>query len=218
MTGKPVRVVLVDDQTLVRQGLRSLLSLTPEVEVVGEAADGRQALSLLEQHQVDVLLLDLRPGRDGFSIMQALRDRGTELPVLVLTAFDDERIFVQALQAGARGYMLKDVTLDQLVSGVRCLAMGGTILQPAVTERLLRAAVERPEIVEGFERPDPLSRRELDVLRLAAAGSSNREIAQGLHLAEGTVKNHMSSVMLKLGVRSRTRAVLRALERGMLSA
>ncbi len=218
MSDEPVRVLLVDDQTLVRQGIRSLLELTQEVEVAAEGADGDEALRLLDEHEVDVLLLDLRmPGRDGIATLQAMRERGIRVPVLVLTTFDDEELVLRAMLGGARGYLLKDVTLDQLVGGVRSVASGGTLLQPALTERLLRAMVERPECIAGIERPEPLTPRELDVLRLAAAGWSNREIAHGLRLAEGTVKNHMSSVLLKLGVRDRTRAVLRALELGLLA-
>jgi DNA-binding NarL/FixJ family response regulator len=218
MTDAPVRVLLVDDQTLVRQGIRGLLALTPEVEVVGEGADGDEALRLLDECDVDVLLLDLRmPGRDGIATLEAMRDRGIRVPVLVLTTFDDEELVLRAMLGGARGYLLKDVTLEQLVGGVRSVASGGTLLQPALTDRLLRAMVERPATIEGIQRPEPLTARELDVLRLAAAGWSNREIAHGLHLAEGTVKNHMSSVLLKLGVRDRTQAVLRALEHGLLT-
>jgi DNA-binding NarL/FixJ family response regulator len=218
VSGGPVRVVLADDQTLVRQGIRSLLALSPEVEVVGEGADGDEALRLLQDHDVDVLLLDLRmPGRDGIATLAAMHERGVQVPVLVLTTFDDEDLVLRAVLGGARGYLLKDVTLDQLVSGVRSVAAGGALLQPALTERLLRAMAERSGSVGGLERPEPLTPREIDVLRLAAAGWSNREIAHGLHLAQGTVKNHMSSVLQKLGVRDRTRAVLRALELGLLS-
>ncbi len=132
-------------------------------------------------------------------------------------AEDDEELVLRAVRGGARGYLLKDVTLEQLVSAVRCLSSGGTVLQPALTERLLRAMAERPGSIDGVRRPEALTARELDVLRLAAAGWSNREIADGLRLAEGTVKNHMSGVLLKLGVRDRTRAVLRALELGLLA-
>lgn len=216
----PIRVLVVDDQTLVRQGIRSLLALTQEVDVVGEAADGDHALELLDRVEVDVLLLDLRmPGRDGISTLQAMTERGSTVPTLVLTTFDDEELVLASLQSGARGYLLKDVTLEQLVSGVRCLAAGGTLLEPAMTQRLLRAVADRPTQGAGdLVAPERLTARELDVLRLAAAGWSNREIAAGLHLAEGTVKNHMSSVLLKLGVRDRTRAVLRALEAGILGA
>lgn len=216
MTGAGVRVLLVDDQTLVRQGFRSLLDLTDEVQVVGEAGDGDEALRLLAEREVDVVLLDLRmPVRDGVATLTAMAERGDRTPVLVLTTFDDDQLVLAAMQAGARGYLLKDVTLDQLVSGVRSLAAGGTLLHPALTERLLQAVSGRPP-VSAAPAVDPLTDRELDVLRLAAAGWSNREIAHGLHLAEGTVKNHMSSVLLKLGVRDRTQAVLRALQEGLL--
>ena len=164
-----------------------------------------------------MLLLDLRmPGRDGIATLEAMRERGIQVPVLVLTTFDDEELVLQALRGGARGYLLKDVTLEQLVSAVRSLAAGGTVLQPAFTERLLRAMVERPGSIGGVQRPEPLTARELDVLRLAAAGWSNREIASGLHLAEGTVKNHVSNLLLKLDARDRTRAALKALQQGHL--
>jgi DNA-binding NarL/FixJ family response regulator len=164
-----------------------------------------------------VVLLDLRmPGRDGIATLEAMAERGIEVPVLVLTTFDDDELVLAALRAGARGYLLKDVTLEQLISAVRALAAGGTLLQPALTERLLRVVSQRPKAEPEQSHREPLTGRELDVLRLAAIGWSNREIASGLHLAEGTVKNHMSSVLLKLGVRDRTRAVLLALSEGLL--
>lgn len=214
----PVRVLLVDDQTLVRHGIRSLLELTDEITVIGEASDGDAALDHLATHEVDVVLLDLRmPGRDGVATLRGMAERGIAVPTLVLTTFDDDELVLAALHAGARGYMLKDVSLDQLVGGVRSIAAGGNVLMPSLTERLLQAVTAE---ASAPDRPvalvEPLTAREIDVLRLAAAGWSNREIAQGLHLAEGTVKNHMSSVLLKLGVRDRTRAVLRALESGLL--
>jgi DNA-binding NarL/FixJ family response regulator len=212
------RVAIVDDQTLVRQGIRSLLALSAEVEVVAEGADGDEALDIVAAGGVDVLLLDLRmPRRDGIATLEAMRDRGDTVPVLVLTTFDDDELVLRALRAGARGYLLKDVTLDQLLGAVRTLAGGGTLLQPALTDRLLRAvSAGRSGPAEGFARPEPLTLRELDVLRLVAAGLSNNEIASGLHLAPGTVKNHVTAVLLKLGVRDRTRAVLRALDLGLL--
>lgn len=220
MSAAPVRVLLIDDQTLVRQGIRSLLELSKEVDVVGEGSDGDEALALLETTNADVMLLDLRmPGRDGIATLRAMVERGYHLPVLVLTTFNDDDLVLAALRAGAKGYLLKDVTLDQLVAAVRSLATGGTLLQPTLTARLLRAVAdhESGDAADAPVAPQPLTGREVDVLRLAAAGLSNREIAQGLHLAEGTVKNHMSSVLLKLGVRDRTRAVLLALESGILT-
>ena len=211
------RVAIVDDQTLVRQGIRSLLGLSDEIEVVGEGEDGDDALELVETHDVEVLLLDLRmPGRDGISTLEELAARGSSVPVLVLTTFDDDELVLRALRAGARGYLLKDVTLEQLIGAIRTLHAGGTLLQPGLTDRLFRAVSTRPETVTGFDRPESLTARELDVLRLAASGYSNTEIASALHLAAGTVKNHLSSVFVKLGVRDRTRAVLRALDLGLL--
>ena len=212
-----IRVAVVDDQTLVRQGIVGLLSLSDEVKVTGEGADGDDALALVEQGDVDVLLLDLRmPGRDGIAVLEELRERDVGLPVLVLTTFDDDELVLRAVRAGARGYLLKDVTLEQLVSAIEVLAGGGTLLQPGLTDRLFRAVQRGPSGVEGFSRPEPLTPRELDVLRLVAAGYSNNEIASALHLAAGTVKNHVTNVLLKLGVRDRTRAVLRALDLGLL--
>jgi DNA-binding NarL/FixJ family response regulator len=213
-----IRVAVVDDQTLIREGIRSLLALAEDVEVVGDASDGDAALVLLDEVDVDVLLLDLRmPRRDGIATLEALAGRPDAPPTLVLTTFDDDELVLRALRAGARGYLLKDVTLEQLVGAIRTLADGGTLVQPAVTDRLLRAVSGRqPAEVHGFGQPEPLTAREVDVLRLVAAGYSNAEIAGALHLAVGTVKNHVSNVLLKLGVRDRTRAVLRALDLGLL--
>ena len=214
-----IEVCIVDDQTLVRQGIRSLLELADDVHVSAEASDGDEALAIVDHEPPDVLLLDLRmPGRDGIATLEAMRDRGIELPTLVLTTFDDDELVLGALRAGARGYLLKDVTLDDLVGAIRTLATGGTLVQPSLTERALRAVRHLPTAPEDREphRTEPLTERETEVLRLMAAGYANREIAQAMHLAPGTVKNHVSSVLLKLGVRDRTRAVLRALHLGLL--
>ncbi|BCJ67390.1 response regulator [Polymorphospora rubra] len=213
-----IRVCLVDDQNLVRQGIRSLLGLAAGIEVVAEADDGSTALAAIERDPPDVVLLDLRmPGYDGIWTLRALRDRGIDVPVLVLTTFDDDELVLQALRAGARGYLLKDVTLEQLVGAVRTLAGGGTLVQPAITDRLLRAI--QGNTVVARDDPAPvreLTDRELDVLRLLASGYANKEIAEALFLAEGTVKNHVSSLLLKLGARDRTNAVLLALQHGLL--
>ncbi|RBM21030.1 DNA-binding response regulator [Prauserella sp. PE36] len=215
-----IRVCVVDDQTIVRHGIRSLLELSPEVTVVGEAGDGDEALAVIEESPPDVVLLDLRmPGRDGISTLRELRARGSSLPALVLTTFDDDELVLSALRAGAHGYLLKDVTLEQLIGAIRTLAEGGTLVQPALTDRLLRAAGNLPpqEEIDDLPPPQPLTTRELEILRLLAGGYANREIAAALHLAEGTVKNHVSSLLMKLGVRDRTRAVLRALQHGLLT-
>ncbi|WP_246442176.1 response regulator [Rhodococcus triatomae] len=210
-------MLLVDDQTLVRQGIRSLLGLTDDVEVVAEADDGMSGLAAVAEYRPDVVLLDLRmPRHDGIWMLEALRDSDVDVPVLVLTTFDDDELVLRAIRSGAKGYLLKDVTLDQLVGGVRALASGGTWVQPAITDRVLRAAVAGPAADADDVRVESLTDRETEVLRLLASGYSNREIADVLFLAEGTVKNHVSTVLLKLGARDRTNAVLRALQQGLL--
>lgn len=216
-----IRVVITDDQALMRQGLASLLAISDEIEVVGHAADGDEALAQVAELAPDVLLLDLRmPGRDGIATLEELRRRGSDVPVLVLTTFDDDELVLRALRAGARGYLLKDVTLEELVGAIRTLAGGDTLVQPALTERLLRglAAVPVPDDFTHLPTPEPLTPRETEILRLLASGFSNREVAEALFLAEGTVKNHISTVLAKLGVKDRTRAVLRALHLGLLTA
>jgi DNA-binding NarL/FixJ family response regulator len=215
-----ITVGVVDDQALVREGIRSLLALTDDIEVVAEASDGDEALEVVRHHEPDVLLLDLQmPRRDGIATLEALREGDHHLPVLVLTTFDDDELVLRALRAGAHGYLLKDVTLEQLAEAIRTLADGRTLVQPAVTERLLRAVSQRPrpDALDALARPEPLTERELEVLRLMASGFTNRQIADALYLSPGTVKNHVSMVLLKLGVRDRTRAVLRALDIGLLS-
>lgn len=208
-----IRVFLVDDQTLVRQGIRSLLELSPTVTVAGEAADGAEALERLDDLKPDVMLLDLRmPKLDGLGVLRALQGRPDAPPTLILTTFDDDESVLEGLRLGAKGYLLKDVSLTQLLDAVETLALGKTLLQPAVTERLLRGL--QRTTYPSLETPDALTPRELEVTRLMAGGYSNKEIAGALGMSEGTVKNHVSSVLSKLGVRDRTRAVLRALELG----
>ncbi|MFF3437409.1 response regulator [Streptosporangium sp. NPDC002721] len=214
-----IRVIVVDDQTLVRQGIRSLLDLTDDIEVVGESDDGMSALAAIEEHAPDVVLLDLRmPRHDGIWVLRALRERADgSPPVLVLTTFDNDTLVLDAMRAGACGYLLKDVTLERLTRAIRVLADGGTLISPSITDRLLRA-VHRRRPVDDDDLPpiQRLTEREVEVLRLVAEGYSNREIARALFLAEGTVKNHVSTMLLKLGARDRTNAVLRALHANIL--
>lgn len=215
-----VRVVVADDQTLVRQGIRSLLAIAEGVEVVAEAGDGHEALAAIDAHAPDVVLLDLRmPGLDGIATLDALRARGGGPPVLVLTTFDDDELVLGALRAGAKGYLLKDVSLPQLVDAIHRLADGGTLVQPAVTARVVErlAGGTPPPSTPSVAPPSPLTAREREILHLLAGGYANREIAEALHLSTGTVKNHVSHVLAKLGVRDRTRAVLRALDLGLIA-
>lgn len=213
-----VRVVVIDDQTLVRQGIVGLLRLSGEVEVIGQASDGAEGLEVVAALRPDVVLLDLRmPILDGLGVLQALAAAGDRTPVLVLTTFPDDEALIAAMRAGARGYLLKDVSLDQLVEAITALAGGGTLIQPSVTEALVRQLAGTSADVDPVGlAPEPLTARETEVLRLLSGGYSNREIAAAMFLAEGTIKNHVSAVLLKLGVRDRTRAVLRGLELGLI--
>lgn len=211
------RVIVVDDQALVREGIRVLLQVAG-IDVVAEAEDGRAALEAIEEHRPEVVLMDLRmPRYDGIWALEQLHEQGAEVPTLVLTTFDDDELVLRALRAGARGYLLKDVTVEQLAHAVRTLADGGTLISPSITDGLLRAIRADPVTARDHPSPiAPLTKRELDVLRLLAEGYSNREIAELLHIAEGTVKNHLSAILQKLGARDRTQAVLRALREGVL--
>ncbi len=212
-----ISVLLVDDQTLVRQGIRSLLELSDEIRVVAEAADGAQAVELIPQHKPDVVLLDLRmPGMSGIDVLNTLAQRGQQPPSIILTTFDDDQLVLAGLKAGARGYLLKDVSLDQLVDAVKTVAAGGSLVAPVVTQRLLSGLERMHNEFTSLDRPDPLTDRETEILRLMAGGYSNKEIANSLGVAEGTVKNHVSNILSKLGVRDRTRAVLKAFELGIV--
>jgi DNA-binding NarL/FixJ family response regulator len=212
-----IRVVLVDDQMLIRQGVRSLLALAGDIEVIAEAADGDQALEVIRRDTPDVVLLDLRmPKLDGVGVLKALQASGRLPPTIILTTFDDDAALLEAVKAGARGYLLKDVSLEQLTAAIRDVAAGHTIIRPVLTERVLRGLEHVRRDFDALSPADPLTRREIEVLRLMAGGYSNREIAEALGSAEGTVKNHTSSILSKLGVRDRTRAVLKALELGYI--
>lgn len=210
-------VLLVDDQTLIRQGIRSLLEVG-DINVCAEAADGGEALEQIRTYQPDVVLLDLRmPRYDGLWLLDALLEHELDVPVLVLTTFDDDTLVLDALRKGARGYLLKDVTVEQLSNAVHALAAGGTLIAPSITDRLVRAIRSGPPPAGSSGKLiEPLSDREREVLRLVAEGYSNHQIATLLHLAQGTVKNHVSAILIKLGARDRTNAVLRAIREGLL--
>jgi DNA-binding NarL/FixJ family response regulator len=211
-----VRVLLVDDQALFREALATLLEVRPEIAVVGEAGDGAQALRRVAEARPDVVLMDLRmPVLDGIEATRRLRASHPDVKVLALTTFDgDEEVFA-ALRAGAVGYLLKDVSGDRLVDAVLAAARGESVLQPSVAAKVVARVAAMPD-PDAAAPASPLSERELDVLRHLAAGRSNREIAGALYLSEGTVKNHVTSVLAKLGVRDRTQAALRAHRMGLL--
>jgi DNA-binding NarL/FixJ family response regulator len=211
-----IRVCLVEDQTLVREGLRSLLDLIDDIEVVAEARDGEEAVRVIPEVRPDVVLLDIRmPRKNGLEVLAELKDKGLP-PTLVLTTFDEDGLVLDAIRAGARGFLLKDVALEQLASAIRALAAGKTLVQPAVTERILRGLHRQEADSPDLQLAEPLTERETEILRLMAGGHTNREIGEGLHIAEGTVKNHISNILAKLGVRDRTRAVLKGLDLGFI--
>ena len=212
-----IHVMLVDDQNLVRKGVRSLLELVDDIDVVAEAADGAEAIERIPQVGPDVVLLDMRmPGKSGLDVLRELGERDELPPTIILTTFDDDEVVLQGIQAGAKGYLLKDVPLEELVNAIRTVAEGGSIVKPAVTQRLLKGLEKLHNEFSSLDRPDPLTERETEILRLMAGGYSNKEIARSLGVAEGTVKNHVSNILSKMGVRDRTRAVLKAFELGYI--
>jgi DNA-binding NarL/FixJ family response regulator len=214
-----VRVLLVDDQALFREALATLLAVRPEIEVVGEAGDGAAALERAASLRPDVVLMDLHmPVLDGIAATRRLRVEQPDVRVLALTTFDDDEDVFAALRAGAVGYLLKDVASERLVEALLAAARGESVLQPSVAARVVARFAQLPD--DGPPRPQPLvvplSDRELEVLRHLAEGGSNREIAGALFLAEGTVKNHVTNVLAKLGARDRTQAALRARGLGLI--
>jgi len=211
-----IRVVVADDQTAVREGLVVLLGLLDDVEVVGSAADGEEAVRLVDDHGADVVLMDLRmPRLDGVSATRRVRADHPSTQVVVLTTYAEDADILAALGAGALGYLTKDAGRAQIAHAIRAAAAGQAVLDPAVQQRLLAAAaggsaVDRPVAVaepSGGTAPDGLTPREVDVLRLIAAGLSNREIATRLFLSEATVKSHINRLFAKTGVRDRAQAV-----------
>lgn len=212
-----IRVVLVDDQVLLRRGLRGLLELDGSFTVVGEAGDGLAALELVREEKPDVLLLDVRmPKLDGIAVLRQLRTEGLETPAVLLTTFDDDSAFLEGAAAGASAFLLKDVSFERLCDVITRAANGERLLGPAIDERVLRALRALTPEALGAEDPRDLTPRERDVLRLMARGHSNREIAQALGTREGTVKNQASTIFSKLGVNDRTKAVLMALDLGWI--
>lgn len=210
-----IRVFIADDQLLVRQGIRTLLEMDPEISIVGEAGDGNETISRVPGMGIDALLLDIRmPHKSGIDVLRELSAHNELPPTLILTTFDDTHVVLDGIRAGARGFMLKDVSYQQLIAAIRAVAGGATVFQPVMTERLLRFADQVH--LETVMPTEPLTTREVEVVRLMAGGYSNKEIAYALGTADGTVKNHVSSILAKFGVRDRTRAVLKALEAGLL--
>jgi DNA-binding NarL/FixJ family response regulator len=208
--GAPIRLLIADDHPVVRDGLSGMFASDPGFEVVGEAADGAEALRLAQTLRPDVILMDLRmPGMDGVTAIGELARRGIPVRVLVLTTYDTDSYVLPAIEAGATGYLLKDAPRDELLRAVRAAAHGEAVLAPSVAARLM----------SRFRAPaaGPLSQRELQVLELVAAGSTNRDVAAGLFISEATVKSHLLNIYGKLGVGDRAAAVAEAFNRGLLT-
>ncbi len=220
MSRQPIRVLLVDDQPLFREGLAVLLTNHPGIEVVGEAGNGQEALAQVAACQPDVVLMDVRmPVLDGVAATRLLHQQQPHLPVIILTTFDDDDQVFEGLRAGAVGYLLKDVSSQKLVEAIQTAVRGETFLQPSIAAKVVaelnRISQAQPTTVQAH-LIEPLSERELEILRLLATGASNREIAQQLFITEGTVKNHVTNILGKLNVRDRAQAVLHAKELGLI--
>jgi DNA-binding NarL/FixJ family response regulator len=212
-----IRVLLADDQELVRSGFRLILELAEGIEIVAEAADGREAVQLAKELQPDVVLMDVRmPELDGIEATRRLRQAGVDARVLVLTTFDLDEYVYAAVRAGASGFLLKDAPREQLVTAVQTVARGEALLAPAITQRLIERFVARPPASEVAPALGELSARELEVLQLVARGLSNAEIAAELVVGEATVKTHVARVLRKLDVRDRVQAVVFAYESGLV--
>jgi DNA-binding NarL/FixJ family response regulator len=210
-----IRVALVDDQTLVRSGIRGLLNMTPDIRVVAEAADGADALAAIAGSGAEILLLDVRmPKCSGIELLRQHQDKLP--PTILLTTFDDNEAMFAAMRMGAKGFLLKDISLERLAEGIRSVVAGNTLFRPALTERTRANYERRPCAPLTNIMREGLTDREIEILALMAAGFNNAEISAALGPSEGTVKNHVSNILSKLAVRDRLRAVLRGLELGYI--
>lgn len=212
-----IRLVVVEDETLFRLGLQTLLNLNRELTVVGEASDGEEALRMVEALKPDVVIMDVNmPKLSGIGALEQLRKAGDLTPVILLSTFDEDEAFVRGMRAGASAFLRKDVPFADLMATIHAALRGERVFRPSITEKAVQRLSATKPAFDVLDLPDPLTKREVEVLRLMAAGLSNREIGEALGAGEGTIKSHVSNVLSKMGVRDRTRAVLRGLELGYI--
>jgi DNA-binding NarL/FixJ family response regulator len=210
----PIRVLICDDHPVVREGLAAMLRMQPDIEVCGEAADGQQAIDMVRRDPPDIVLMDLRmPVLDGVSAMRGIHEFAPDVQFIVLTTYDNDEYIFQGIQAGARGFLLKDSPREELFKAIRAVWRGESLLEPAVAGKLIDRFTE---LSRQTTAPDSLSERELDVVRLVATGAPNKVIAERLSISSSTVKTHIQSIFQKLNVSDRTEAVTEALRRGLI--
>lgn len=216
----PIRILLVDDQALFREGLSTLLSVYDDLEIIGEVNNGQEAIDFVVQDQPDVILMDLRmPVLDGVAATRQICADFPKSRIIVLTTFDDDEHVFDGLRAGAVGYLLKDVPSEKLVEAIRATAAGQSFLQPSIAAKVVAEFTrisDAPPTDPQAALVEPLSDRELEILELIATGASNKEIARKLYITEGTVKNHVTNILGKLGVRDRTQAAIKAKDMGII--
>jgi DNA-binding NarL/FixJ family response regulator len=216
-----IKILICDDQSLFREALRTLLTAYSDLTVVGEASNGEEAIRLATSKSPDVVLMDLRmPVMDGVEATRRINQSAKDVKVIVLTTFDDDETVFEGLRAGAVGYLLKDVSSDKLVEAIRSANKGEYFLLPSITAKVVSefSRISKPMVrKQESDLIDPLSPREIEILRIVASGASNKEIANMLFISEGTVKNHLSSILSKLGVRDRMQAILKAKELGLIN-
>ena len=212
-----IKILLVEDQLLVRKGIIGLLKLNPDFKIISEAEDGEEALNKILTLKPDVVLMDIQlPKMTGIEVLQQLSEQEQLVPTILLTTFDDNRLFEEGMKAGAMGYLLKDVSIEMLSETIYKVAAGEKVFRPAITEKVIQKIQNSELNFESTDFNEKLTKREIEILRLISSGYSNKEIAEMLCISAGVVKNYTSSIFTKFGVRDRTRAVLKAIEQGLI--